>query len=96
VSKTPEEAKAALLRAIPYFRHAIEEARKLGDVKMGILADKPDGSGELTMRFECEEFFADIALVIGAPEHTEQDESKAKALAFLQKHGLKVQYGDDQ
>jgi hypothetical protein len=95
MSKTIEEARESLLNAIPYFRHAIEEARKNGIVKLGILAEKPDGSGKLEMKFECEEFFADIALVIGAPEQTDQDRWSAMGLAFRQKHGLSVSKGDE-
>lgn len=96
MSKSIEEARDSLLVAIPYFRHAIEEAKKKGVVKMGILMENPDGSGKIEMKFECDEFFQDIAILIGAPPQTSQDTANAKALAFKQQHGLTVADGDGE
>ena len=88
--KTVEQARDSLTRALPYFRHAVEEARKKGIVKLGILSENPDGSGKLEMKFDCDEFFEDLALVLGAPPQTEEDSINAKAMAFMQQHGLRV------
>lgn len=91
--KTVEQARDSLTRALPYFRHAVEEARKKGIVKLGILSENRDGSGKLEMKFECDEFFEDLALVLGAPAQSEEDTINAKALSFMQQHGLKVAEG---
>lgn len=83
-----DAAKERLLAALPYFRKAVSDAKKKGAVQLGVLATNPDGSGNIEVRFEASEFFDDLATVLGAPPQTEEDDMKAKALAFLQRHGL--------
>lgn len=84
-----EEAVERMKQALPYFRHAISEAAKSGDVKLGVLSYAPDGSGQIISSFECAEFFEDIALIIGAAPQTEEDTLQAKAVQFLQKFGIR-------
>ena len=88
MKKTVEQARDDLARALPYFRYAVDVASKNGAVKLGILRENPDGSGKVEMKFECGQFFQDLELVLGAPPQSERDTAKAKALEFLQQHGL--------
>jgi hypothetical protein len=83
------EAKDRLLVALPYLRDAADKARSKGAVHLGILAVQPSGSGQITMRFEADSFFEDLALVLDAPPLTQQDKTAADALLFLHSHGLK-------
>ena len=68
--KTPEEARASLTTALPYFRRAVAEAAKKGLAQLAVVTSFPDGSGQIGMRFDCEEFFEDIETVLGAPPET--------------------------
>jgi hypothetical protein len=90
VNKTIEQARADLLGALPYFRNAVARARakEMGQVKLGILCENPDGSGNIEMSFECDAFFDDLASVLGAPPQTDEDNGKAAALRFMQQHGF--------
>lgn len=94
-----ETAKDRLLLAIPYFRNAIASAKAKcdagGKVQLGVLATNADGSGNIEVRFDCEEFFSDIEELISAPEPTEEDNTKVEAFKFLSKHGLTVLRQDD-
>ena len=92
---TIEEVNVKLLRAIPHFRYAIEEAKKKGAVKLGILSQFADGGGKIEMIFECDEFFNDLAILVGAPPQTTEDNIAASALAFRQKWGIKSAGDDD-
>jgi hypothetical protein len=88
-----ETAKDRLLVAVPFFRNAIATAQKKlsegGRVQLGILATNADGSGNVEMRFDCEEFFADIEELVNAPAQTTEDDVRVAAEKFLQEHGLK-------
>jgi len=84
-----QEAMARLLAGMPYFRNAVDTASKNGTVKLAILSEMPDGSGKIECKFECADFFADIATIIDAPAQTKQDDMTAAATRFLQKHGIK-------
>ena len=86
--KQIELAKERMRTAIPYFRGAIADAKKNGVVKLGILAENPDGSGKLEMKFECEDFFSDLALVAEAKPQTKEDDAAVSARKFLSLHGL--------
>ena len=81
-------AKINLLGALPYFRHAVSEAKKLGPVQLGIIAVLPDGTKKLEISFDCEEFFKDLAIVLGAGPQTEEETVKADALKFVQIHNI--------
>ena len=85
-----EEAKKRLLVALPHFRKSISDAAKEGSAQLGILATKADGSSRVLMRFDCEEFFKDIALICDAAPQTAEDDAKAEALKFKQVHKLEV------
>ncbi len=86
-----EEAKERLLGAIPYLRTAIKDANKEGAAELGILAKQKDGSGRIVCSFDCNEFFDDLCKVIGAPEQTEEDDWKAKAVKFVQEFKLRIE-----
>jgi hypothetical protein len=92
MTKTVEEAKETLVSALPYFRKAVADARTSdseGTVKMAIVHKYADGTGKVGMTFDCDEFFDDLALVLGAGPQTEEDDLKAEARKFVQKFGLK-------
>jgi hypothetical protein len=64
-------ARQRMLLLIPHIRHAIEEARTRGKVELGILAvDASDGGGRVMCRFDAEEFFEDLAQLVGAATST--------------------------
>lgn len=94
-----ETAKERLLVAIPYFRNAINTAKtnvgEGGKVQMGILSVNADGSGQIEMKFDCEDFFKDIEEVLGSPEHTMEKDMEVEAFKFMQTHGLTVSRSDD-
>jgi hypothetical protein len=78
MAKTAEEARANLLNVLPHIRHAIDVAKAKGTAKLGILCEFPDGGGKVEARFEIE-FLEDLAVAIGAPEQTEEDNQTAAA-----------------
>jgi hypothetical protein len=78
-----EAAIKKMKLAIGYMRHAVKVAAESGDVEIGILSVKPDGTGKIVAMFEAPEFFDDLALLIGAPEQTKEDDMKAEAAAIL-------------
>jgi hypothetical protein len=83
------EARNRLLQAIPYLRFAVEEAKKDGAVYFGILAIQADGSGNIKAKFEAEDFFKDLDIILDAPAQTEDDILNAQATTFLHRLGLK-------
>ena len=86
--KQIEDAKNRIIEGLKYFRHMLSEAKKKGKVEFGIIAVNEDGSGNIEARFDCEEFFNDIAIAVNAPKQTEKDDLQAKAARFLQIHGI--------
>jgi hypothetical protein len=86
--KTKEEAIKDLLEVVKYLRYSVKKASADGELEIGILSVKPDGSGKVESRFRANEFIEDIATVIDAPAYTEEDELEAKALELLQKMGI--------
>lgn len=90
MAKTIEEATEALKNALPYLRYAVEQAREDGGIaKLAVASENPDGSGKLIAKFECDEFFEDIATVIGLGPQTEEQTNDAKAVELLQRIGVK-------
>ena len=83
------EAAKNLSTALPYFRKAVKDAAAEGNVKLGILASQPDGSGRIVVSFDCEDFFKDLEIVLNMPPQTEEQDRQADARAFLQRHGIK-------
>ncbi len=80
------QARERLLAALPYFRSSIKNCqKKKKKLQLGILSVEPNGSGNVEMRFDFEEFFADIETLIDAPEFTEKDQQKVEAVGFLQR-----------
>jgi len=77
--------------AIGYMRHAAKDAAKDGAVEIGILSVKESGAGRVVARFEAPEFFEDLALIIGAPEQTKEDDLKAEAAQLLDGFGFSYQ-----
>lgn len=90
MTKTYDEAKAKLLAALPYLRHGIAEANKEGTAQIGIISTHPNGAGRVVLEFVVDEFISDLAVVLDAPEQTEKDTAQAKAVQFLNEHGLKL------
>jgi hypothetical protein len=82
-----EEAKSRMLSVLPYIRYAVEQAKKEGDPKLGILAVEPGGAGQVIARFGVE-FLEDVALLLDAPPQTEEDNRNAIAQEFLDTLGL--------
>ena len=89
-----EKAIERMKKALPYMRCMVEEAKEefpKASVELMIAAKNADGSGKMLGGFKCEEFFADLALIIDQPEVTEDDRLNAAAMAFRSKFGLTVQ-----
>lgn len=85
------EARNRVLTALPYLRHAVQEAKAEGLVKLGVLALQEDGSGRIVMQFDSEDFFKDLESALGAPPQTAEDDAKAQALKFTHESGLQGQ-----
>jgi hypothetical protein len=81
--KRRETAIDKMKKALPFMRHAVKLAAADGAVHFGILSVRPDGSGTVMAKFEAAEFFDDLALIVGAPEQTKDDEMKAEAARIL-------------
>lgn len=90
MTKTYDEAKAKLLAALPYLRHGVAEANKEGAAQIGIISTHPNGAGRVILEFMVDEFISDLAVFLNAPEQTEEDTSRVKAVQFLNEHGLKL------
>jgi len=84
-----QEARARLLEVIKHLRYASKEASAEGKVQLGILSVKPEGGGRIVASMDAGSFIEDIALLIDAPEHTEDDHLEASAEAFLHRFGLR-------
>lgn len=90
----PQEARhdqgevQRLRKALPYLRNAVAEASASGVAQLAVVSTKPDGSGKLVCKFECVEFMADLAAVVGAGPQTEDDDARAEARKFLQRNGI--------
>lgn len=79
-TQAENEAIDRLLSALPHILVATQMAQDAvpdGKVCLAIVAKKPDGSGQLTASFECEEFFKDILMVLGlgTPEQFLEDQA---------------------
>jgi len=80
------QAKERLLAALPYFRSSIKNCqKKKKKLQLGILSVEPDGSGNIEMMFDFEEFFTDIETLIDAPKFTGKDEQNVLAVSFLER-----------
>ena len=86
--RTIEEAKRDLLLVIQHLRFAVEEAQKIGTPRLGILSVKEDGSGRIECKLDCA-FIEDVALLIGAPELSEEDRTACRAKGLMDKLGLR-------
>ena len=85
----PAQSEVQRLReALPYLRNAVAEASASGVAQLAVVSTKPDGSGNLVCKFECVEFMADLAAVVGAGPQTEDDDARAEARKFLQRNGI--------
>src|SRR5271154_1840659 len=87
--KRKETAKAKMLVAIPYMRHAIAKAAKDGRAYVGILSVNPEGGGRVVAQFDAPEFFDELALLLDAPPQTYEDDLDAEAVALLDEFGLR-------
>lgn len=84
------DAAGRLNEALPYLRNSVAEANAEGSARLAIVSVNPDGSGRIVCKFECTEFMADLALVIGAGEQTAEDDANAEAVKFLQRHNIQA------
>lgn len=82
-----EEARNRLLQAMPHFRFAMKQAALKGAAHVGILAVQPDGSGNVEAKFAAPDFFNDLALVLGAPPQSKEDDMMAGATRLVQQLG---------
>lgn len=89
LQKLQDQGEVQRLReALPYLRNAVAEASASGVAQLAVVSTKPDGSGKLVCKFECVEFMADLAAVVGAGPQTEDDDARAEARKFLQRNGI--------
>ncbi len=68
---TREEILEKIRGFLPHVELAADMARLQGKVKLGIIAEEPDGGGVITCRFECEEFLKDLRALVGEDEEDE-------------------------
>lgn len=88
MSKTKEEARECLLQGLPHFRYSANEAKKVGEMKLAIVAYDNKGGGRIVSSFAADEFFDDLALVLDAPAQNADDDMEAKAVELMQKFDL--------
>lgn len=85
--KTKEQAIRDLRAVISHLRLAIRTAKEKcgqdGLVAVSIVAMRLDGTGEVTCAMRAPEFAEDIALALGLPADTEDEEAEARAIQFL-------------
>jgi hypothetical protein len=80
MSKTIEQIKADLAIAIPHFRYSVEKAKKEGTPHLAIFSKTPEGGGRIIIEFDCEEFFNDLATLVGIGPQTTEDNLTAVTL----------------
>lgn len=81
--KSTDEAKANLLAVIKHLKYAVDEAKKMGAVKLGILSQGEAGAGKVMCSFACDEFLDDLLLVLGDPPFTPVDQAECAAKRSL-------------
>ncbi len=86
--KDIEAIREDMRAVIPHFRYAIKQARKQAApedrIRLAVMIRKPDNSGKVTASFDAEEFFDDLARVLGLPaENTKEEDQAAKAIELL-------------
>lgn len=94
MSKTIERIKADLGIAIPHFRYMLQKAKAQGNPEMLMVAVTADGDKKVVGSFQCEEFFDDLATLIGVGPQTAEDNLNSSAAEFAQKlraQGITVQ-----
>lgn len=87
-----DDIRNKMLTALPHMRFAIEEALKANptaEIKIGILAKNPDGTGKVVSTFAATEFIEDLATLLEAGPLTDDDRADARAMKFLTDFGLK-------
>lgn len=90
MTKSIDESRKTLIEAMIYFRHSVEKARATGAPQLAILSNYSDGGGKIIARFDCEEFFEDLAQVLGCGEFTERGRATANAVEFIQVNRLTI------
>lgn len=68
------DARQRLMEALPALKIAMVSAKiqiPKGTVKLAVVAQLPDGSGQVTAFFEGEDFINDIVTVLGFKDMTE-------------------------
>jgi hypothetical protein len=81
-----EAAKEKLRGALKYFRLAMKGAEAIGKPMLYLTGERPDKSGQRIMSLPCDEFFADLELVIDAVPDTMEDQTDAKVAQFQHKY----------
>jgi hypothetical protein len=82
MARTAEEARQNLLEVVPYLRYAVKQAAAQGKPMFGIMAEfeREDGrGGGRIVSHHAIDWLEDIALAIGAPDQTPEDDQKAAA-----------------
>ena len=90
VDDTKVKAGERMRSVINQFRAAVEEAKKEGKAKLGILVEKEDKSGRVVISFDCDEFLEDVATLCDAKPLNQKDITQYKARKFLSRFGLDV------
>jgi hypothetical protein len=76
-----DEAKNRLRNLLIIMRKEIQDAN--GAVKLGLLVHNPDGSGKIKLKFDADQFSADLETVLDVGPQTTEDNYKAAALRIV-------------
>jgi hypothetical protein len=82
------DSRDRLLEIVKYLRLAERDGASYGALKLGVLAVKPGGGGQIICELDMGPFVSDLATVIDAPVETEDDVMDAKARQLLDRFGL--------
>jgi hypothetical protein len=83
------ESRARLLEIVKYLRYAERDGASQGSLKLGVLAVKPGGGGQIICELDMGPFVTDLATVLDAPDETKDDAENASARAFLDGLGVR-------
>lgn len=84
-------ARDRIVSILPFLRVATETATADGgSASLGVLSERPDGSGKVVTRFDADDFFRDLREALDAPEETEEQLLDARAVLLLDTFGLRA------
>ncbi len=84
-----DKTRENLLIGLKYIRYAIEEASKNGKPGLAIVSVKEDGGGKVECKFDTD-FIRDVALLLNAPDLTDDDRRMCSVQKFLDVHQIKA------